>query len=60
MDAIYNLTGSKTIIVIAHRLGSVKRCDSIYLLENGRISDSGNYETLSKKNKLFKKMTELS
>jgi len=56
MDAIYNLTGSKTIIVIAHRLGSVKRCDSIYLLENGRISDSGNYETLSKKNKLFKKL----
>lgn len=60
MDAIYNLTGSKTIIVIAHRLGSVKRCDCIYLLENGRISDSGNYETLSDKNELFKKMTELS
>ena len=60
MDAIYNLTDSKTIIVIAHRLGSVKRCDCIYLLENGRISDSGNYEQLSNKNELFKKMTELS
>jgi ATP-binding cassette subfamily C protein len=35
MDAIYELAGKKTIIVIAHRLSTVSRCNPIYLLESG-------------------------
>ena len=60
MDAIYSLTGSKTIIVVAHRLASVKKCDAIYLLDDGKVIDSGVYDDLSSKNSLFKAMTDLA
>lgn len=43
-DAIRVLSRSKTIIIIAHRLNTVKHCDRIYLLEQGKILKSGTYE----------------
>ena len=60
MDAIHDFSGSKTIIVVAHRLATVKRCDGIYLLESGAIIDFGPYDDLIKRNKRFKQMTELA
>jgi ABC-type multidrug transport system fused ATPase/permease subunit len=58
MDAIKNLSGQKTILIIAHRLSTLKNCNTIYFMENGKIVDSGNYSYLISKNKLFKKMSE--
>ncbi len=58
MDAIHELNGQKTIILIAHRLKTVKKCDSIFIFEKGRIIDNGTYDELIAKNKLFKKMVE--
>lgn len=43
-EAIKSLAGSKTLIIIAHRLSTVKYCDRIYQLENGRVIDSGSYQ----------------
>ena len=43
-DAIRSLAGTKTLITIAHRLSTVEHCDRIYLLENGRVVDSGSYQ----------------
>jgi len=60
MDAIHDFSGSKTIIVVAHRLATVKRCDGIYLMELGNIIDFGPYNDLIKRNKRFKQMTELA
>ena len=60
MQAVHDFSGTKTIIIIAHRLTTVKKCDLIYLLENGEIIDTGNYEFLSKNNKLFASMVENS
>jgi ABC-type multidrug transport system fused ATPase/permease subunit len=37
MDAIYNLDGDKTIIIIAHRLATVERCDTIYRMDKGKL-----------------------
>ena len=37
MDAVNNLSKHKTIILIAHRLSTVKKCDKIFLLEKGEI-----------------------
>lgn len=37
MEDICDLNGNKTIILIAHRLTSLKRCNKIYELENGRV-----------------------
>ena len=43
-EAIKSLSGTKTIIIIAHRLTTVEHCDCIYLLEKGRIIKSGSYQ----------------
>jgi len=46
MEAIDKLGSTKTIIIIAHRLSTVQKCDCIYLLDKGRISAHGSYEEL--------------
>lgn len=46
MDAIHNIGRSKTIILIAHRLSTVKVCDMVFLLEGGQLSSSGTYDEL--------------
>lgn len=42
MSAISNLQGIKTILIVAHRLTTVKNCDYVYKLKNGEIVDQGN------------------
>lgn len=54
--AIENLAGSRTIIVIAHRLSTVMRADNILVLENGRIIESGRHEELLEKGGLYSKL----
>ena len=54
MDAVNNLGKDKTIILIAHRLSTVKKCDKIFLLENGKIKNEGNFEELLKVNDNFR------
>ena len=56
MKSIKNLRNKKTVIIIAHRLNTLKVCDKIYLLSNGTISGSGSYQYLLKKNKYFQKL----
>ncbi|HBB31971.1 MAG TPA: ABC transporter ATP-binding protein [Cyanobacteria bacterium UBA8803] len=43
-EAIKSLAGTKTLIIIAHRLSTVEHCDCIYLLEKGRVIRSGSYQ----------------
>ena len=59
MDAIHNLMHSKTIIIIAHRITTVKECDEIYLMEQGRILARGSYDELLQSNKKFKAMAKV-
>lgn len=58
MDAIHDFNGNKTIIMIAHRLATVKQCDSIYLLEQGKVLDHGTYNELASNNRVFQRMSE--
>ena len=51
MEAIYNLNKNLTIIIIAHRLSTVERCDNIFLLEQGQIIDQGKFDDLLSRNK---------
>ena len=60
MDAIEELSGQKTIVMIAHRLKTVKNCDVIYLMKQGRIVEQGTYQQLIDNNPMFKKMAEFS
>lgn len=58
MDAIHNFAGKKTIIMIAHRLATVKQCDSIYLLASGKVIDQGSHDELTERNDMFRRMAE--
>lgn len=56
MDAIHDFAGKKTIIMIAHRLSTVRQCDQIYLLENGKVIEKGHYHELVGKSPIFREM----
>lgn len=58
MEAIHDFSGKKTIIMIAHRLATVKSCECIYLMEAGKVIDSGTYEELVARNGTFRRMAE--
>jgi ABC-type multidrug transport system fused ATPase/permease subunit len=59
MEAVHRLGSRKTIVLIAHRLTTVRNCDCIYLLEQGRLMASGPYEELIAKNDRFRAMAEV-
>jgi len=54
--AISEITKDKTVIMIAHRLSSVKNVDKIYVVENGRIVEEGNYHTLIDSGGIYSRM----
>lgn len=55
-SAFENLAGGKTVIMIAHRLSTVANAGCIYVVEDGKIAESGRREELCEKGGLFKKM----
>lgn len=54
--AISEITKDKTVIMIAHRLSSVKNVDRIYVVENGRIVEEGNHHTLIDSGGIYSRM----
>ncbi len=58
--AIDALSGTKTVILIAHRLSTLKNCDRIVMLKDGRISGQGTHQDLVEQNEDFRRMAELS
>jgi ABC-type multidrug transport system fused ATPase/permease subunit len=60
MEAINNIAKVKTMIIIAHRLSTIQHCDSIYVIEDGEVIDSGTYDELVNNNIKFRKLANLS
>tara|TARA_Y100000385_G_C12833169_1_gene525476 strand:- start:241 stop:735 length:495 start_codon:yes stop_codon:yes gene_type:complete len=56
IQSINSVLGNKTIIMIAHRLNTVRDCDTIYLMVDGQVVDSGSYKELLENNKVFQEM----
>ena len=54
MDAVNNLSKNITIIMIAHRLSTVKKCDQIFLLEKGQLKAQGSFGELIKVDENFR------
>ncbi len=59
MDAIHNLMHTKTIILIAHRITTVRECDKICMLERGRMVAEGDYSTLLAENETFRSLAKV-
>ncbi|HEY5562416.1 MAG TPA: ABC transporter ATP-binding protein [Clostridiaceae bacterium] len=58
-EAIQELANSRTILVIAHRLSTVKRANKILVIENGVISETGTHEQLIKLDGSYKKLCDI-
>jgi ABC-type multidrug transport system fused ATPase/permease subunit len=56
MEAVNNLGGDITIIIIAHRLSTVRSCDKIYMMQHGQVIANGTYDELLKYNESFQAM----
>jgi HlyD family secretion protein len=57
-DAITKLRAVTTTITIAHRLATVRDCDWIFLLDDGRVVDEGNWSMLMEHSALFRQMVD--
>ena len=58
MEAVHNLDHEITVIMIAHRLSTVKQCDTIFFLENGEITAQGSFDELIRSNERFSAMNK--
>jgi ATP-binding cassette subfamily B protein len=58
MEAIEGLDRELTILLIAHRLTTVRRCDTIVQLENGRVVAQGSYDELVAKSQMFRHVAD--
>src|SRR6202007_2793466 len=58
-SALHNLMTGRTVLVIAHRLSTVRRADRIVVLENGTISDIGAHGELMQKLGTYRRLYEL-
>lgn len=54
--SIDNLVIDHTVVVVAHRLSTIIDADEIYVVDNGKIVDSGTHEELLKKSKIYKNL----
>ncbi|QPM67318.1 ABC transporter ATP-binding protein [Atribacter laminatus] len=55
-QAIENLSKMKTLIIIAHRLSTVRNCDTIYLIDRGSIIAQGKFDVLANENPQFQEI----
>ncbi len=56
MEAVETIRDEMTIIMIAHRLSTVRNCDVIYVMEHGTVASSGTYDELLHTSALFQRM----
>ncbi len=54
--SIDNLKGKSTIVIVAHRLSTIKNVDKIFFLDEGKIIDEGTFDYLFENNEKFKNM----
>jgi subfamily B ATP-binding cassette protein MsbA len=58
-SALHNLMSGRTVLVIAHRLSTVRRADRIVVIESGTIADEGTHEDLVSRLGTYKRLYDL-
>jgi ATP-binding cassette subfamily C protein len=57
--ALELMSGKVTVVLIAHRLNTIKRADVVFLVESGKITASGTFKYLRENNSIVKKLADL-
>ena len=58
MEALAALTKEKTVLMIAHRLKTVRSADQIFVVERGRIAQRGTHEELLREDGIYRRFVE--
>ena len=58
-EAIENLLGQRTVFIVSHRLNTIRRANMIYVLEGGKIVESGTHEKLIAANGRYKNLFDI-
>jgi len=56
MEALHTLSHQKTILMVAHRLSTVRECDVIFVMDRGHLVDQGTYSDLVARNPIFRQL----
>lgn len=56
IEAVEGMRGQRTVVMIAHRLSTVKGCEMLYYLKDGRVQGAGDYESLRRGHHEFREM----
>lgn len=59
-NAIHQLSGEKTVLIIAHRLSTVRHCDKIVMMDKGKLVDTGTFDELKGRCPQFKRLVDLA
>ena len=57
-EELRRLRGDKTLLIVAHRLASVRRCDTLVFLRDGRIEDCGTFDELLARSAAFRRLVQ--
>jgi ABC-type bacteriocin/lantibiotic exporter with double-glycine peptidase domain len=57
MDAVHRISGEKTIVMIAHRLSTVRECDHIFLLREGNVAAQGTFDEIREQDEEFRRFS---
>lgn len=58
-ETIAGLAGSVTIVIVAHRLSTVRHCDQLAFLEDGRVAALGTFDEVRSRNETFERLVQL-
>ena len=58
-ETIEGLHGSITVVVVAHRLSTVRHCDRLVFMEDGRVANAGTFDQVRRENVTFARLVEL-
>ena len=58
-DMIYHKFAAKTMLIVAHRLSTIKNCDTIIVMEDGKIQEQGTHSELMSKHGAYYKLWEM-
>jgi ATP-binding cassette subfamily C protein len=56
IEAVEGMRGARTVVMIAHRLSTVRSCDTLYYLKDGKVEGSGDFDSLRKGHEEFREM----